>query len=295
MGIPNETTNHGFDSECNEYISRINEHIQYRYEVTKKLGKGSFGVVLKCYDHKTREYMALKILKNKRRLYKQGLVEAKLIKHLNDKDLDDKKNIIRRIDQFNFRKHLMIIFEMLSVNLYEFIKMNHFQGFSLNLIKRFAIQILISLYYLSENNIVHCDLKPENILLRKINKSGIKIIDFGSGCFENEKIYTYIQSRFYRAPEIVLGIPYNGAIDMWSFGCILYELYVGYPLFPGEDEKDHMALMMEIKGIPPRSVLARSSRRKVFFDDDYNPIITPNSRGKIRMPGNKNLFTMMNC
>lgn len=82
---------------------------------------------------------------------------------------------------------------------------------------------------------------------------------------------------------------------MWSFGCILYELYVGYPLFPGEDEKDHMALMMEVKGIPPRSVLARSSRRKVFFDEDYNPIITPNSRGKIRMPGNKNLYTQMNC
>lgn len=82
---------------------------------------------------------------------------------------------------------------------------------------------------------------------------------------------------------------------MWSFGCILYELYVGYPLFPGEDEKDHMALMMEVKGIPPRSVLARSTRRKVFFDDDYNPIITPNSRGKIRMPSGKNLYTLMNC
>lgn len=82
---------------------------------------------------------------------------------------------------------------------------------------------------------------------------------------------------------------------MWSFGSILYELYVGYPLFPGEDEKDHMALMMEVKGIPPRSVLARSSRRKVFFDEDYNPIITPNSRGKIRMPGNKNLYSLMNC
>ena len=73
------------------------------------------------------------------------------------------------------------------------------------------------------------------------------------------------------------------------------KIYVGYPLFPGEDEKDHMALMMEVKGIPPRSVLARSSRRKVFFDEDYNPIITPNSRGKIRMPGNKNLYTQMNC
>ena len=92
-----------------------------------------------------------------------------------------------------------------------------------------------------------------------------------------------------------MGITYNAAIDMWSFGCILYELYVGYPLFPGEDEKDHMALMMEVKGIPPRSVLARSSRRKVFFDDDYNPIIQANSRGKIRIPGAKSLSSMMNC
>ena len=78
MGVFNDTTNNGFDSECNEYISRINEHLAYRYELTKKLGKGSFGVVLKCYDHKEREYVALKILKNKKRLYKQGLVEAKL-------------------------------------------------------------------------------------------------------------------------------------------------------------------------------------------------------------------------
>jgi dual specificity tyrosine-phosphorylation-regulated kinase 2/3/4 len=101
---------------------------------------------------------------------------------LNKKDPEDKKNIIKKLDQFVFRKHLVITFELLSVNLYDFI---NFQGFSLSLIKRFAIQILISLYFLRENNIVHCDLKPENILLRKINKSGIKIIDFGSGCFED--------------------------------------------------------------------------------------------------------------
>ena len=126
MGVFNEASNNGFDTECNEYISRLNEHISYRYEIVKKLGKGSFGVVLKAYDHKHKEYCALKILKNKKRLYKQGLVEAKLIKHLNDKDMEDKKNIIRRHDQFVFRKHLIITFEMLSVNLYEFIKMNHF-------------------------------------------------------------------------------------------------------------------------------------------------------------------------
>lgn len=139
MGVFNEATNNGFDNDQNEYIIRMNEHLGFRYEVVKKCGKGSFGVVLKCYDHKQKEYVAIKILKNKKRLYKQGLVEAKLIKHLNDKDPEDKKNIIRRLDQFLFRKHLIITFEMLSVNLYEFIKMNNFQGFSLNLIKRFAI------------------------------------------------------------------------------------------------------------------------------------------------------------
>ena len=202
---------------------------------------------------------------------------------------------MRKVEHFVFRKHLIITFEMLSVNLYEFIKMNNFQGFSLNLIKRFAIQILIALFYMREHNICHCDMKPENILLRKINKSGIKIIDFGSGCFENEKIYTYIQSRFYRAPEIVLGIAYTPSIDMWSYGCILFELYMGYPLFPGEDEKEHMAMMMEVKGVPPRSVLARSTRRKVFFDEEYQPIIVANSKGKMRQPGAKKLSDLMNC
>ena len=82
---------------------------------------------------------------------------------------------------------------------------------------------------------------------------------------------------------------------MWSFGCILYELYMGYPLFPGEDEKDHMAMIMEIKGVPPRSVLARSTRRKVFFDEDYQPILSTNSRGKVRMPSSKNLQQQMDC
>jgi dual specificity tyrosine-phosphorylation-regulated kinase 2/3/4 len=170
----------------------MHEHIAYRYEPVKKLGKGSFGIVIKVFDHKNKEFVALKILKNKKRLYKQGLVEAKLIDTLNKADPEDKKNVIRKGDHFVFRKHLVMTFEMLSVNLYEFIKMNNFQGFSLNLIKRFAIQILISLFFMKEHHIVHCDMKPENILLRKINKSGIKIIDFGSGCFEDEKIYTYI-------------------------------------------------------------------------------------------------------
>lgn len=80
------------------------------------------------------------------------------------------------------------------------------QGFSLGLIRRFAIQILLALSYMKKLEIIHCDLKPENVLLKTPTKSGIKVIDYGSSCFEKEKIYTYIQSRFYRAPDIILGI-----------------------------------------------------------------------------------------
>jgi dual specificity tyrosine-phosphorylation-regulated kinase 2/3/4 len=98
-------------------------------------------------------------------------------------------------------------------------------------------------------------LKPENILLKSPDKSGIKLIDFGSSCFQTERIYTYIQSRFYRAPEIILGIPYTMGIDMWSFGCILAELYTGFPLFPGENEQEQLALIMEVRGVPPRGIL----------------------------------------
>ena len=103
------------------------------------------------------------------------------------------------------------------------------------------------------------------------DKSGIKIIDFGSGCFDDKKIYTYIQSRYYRAPEIILQIPYTAAIDMWSYGCILYELYTGMPLFVGVDELDHMSRIMEIKGIPPRTVMLESTRKSVFFDSQNQP------------------------
>ncbi len=108
---------------------------------------------------------------------------------------------------------------------------------------------------LRQHSIIHCDLKPENILLKQPNRSGIKLIDFGSSCFSDEKIYTYIQSRFYRAPEIMLAIPYTTAIDMWSLACILAELFTGFPLFPGESEPEQMALIMEVNGLPPKSLL----------------------------------------
>lgn len=236
-----------------------------------------------------KEFVALKILRNRKKLHKQGLVEVKLIEHLNKNDPGDKKNIVKLRDSFKFRSHIVITFELLSLNLYDFIKNNDFRGVSLRLTKRFAIQILVSLLFMEEHKIIHCDLKPENILLRNINKSGIKIIDFGSGWFEDQRIYTYIQSRFYRAPEIILGVPYTCGIDMWSFGCILFELYTGYPLFAGEDEHEQLQCIMEVKGVPPKSLLVEASRTRIFFDDEYSPKICENSRGKVRYPDTKDL------
>lgn len=108
---------------------------------------------------------------------------------------------------------------------------------------------------LKRHSIIHCDLKPENIMLEDSKRPDIKLIDFGSSCFEPNQIYTYIQSRFYRAPEIMLGIHYTTAIDMWSFGCILAELFTGFPIYPGESEPEQMSLIMEVNGFPPSSLL----------------------------------------
>lgn len=137
--------------------------------------------------------------------------------------------------------------------------------------RKFAHSLLLCLDLLYKNRLIHCDLKPENVLLKQQGRSGIKVIDFGSSCYESQRIYTYIQSRFYRAPEVILGGKYGMPIDMWSFGCILAELLTGYPLLPGEDESDQLALMMELLGMPPTKLLETAKRAKNFVSSKGYP------------------------
>jgi len=210
--------NYGYDDESGNYQVILCDHIAYRYEVVKSLGQGSFGNVLKCWDHKNKAHVALKIIRNEEKLVYQANIEIKILTHLRDNDFDDNYNIARILNSLEFRNHVCIVFELLSINLYDFLKLNDFDGVSMGLIRRFAIQILYCLNYLKSENVVHCDLKPENIVLKNKYKSGLKVIDFGSSTFSDERVYTYIQSRFYRAPEIMFGIPYAYPIDMWSFG-----------------------------------------------------------------------------
>lgn len=194
-----------------------------------------------------------------------------------------------------FRGHLCISTELLDMNLYEFIKSNGFRGNSLKLVRRFTKQLLSSLLLLKQHKVIHCDLKPENILLAHPMHSEIKLIDFGSSCFENEKVYTYIQSRFYRSPEVILGMTYGLPIDMWSVGCIMAEIYTGYPIFPGENEQEQLACIMEVFGPPEKHLIEKSTRKKLFFDSLGKPRLTVSSKGRRRKPSSKSLQQVMKC
>ncbi|UYV77757.1 DYRK4 [Cordylochernes scorpioides] len=330
--------NSGYDDDTGSYIKVLHDHISYRYEILEVIGKGSFGQVIRALDHKTSQQVALKIIRNKKRFHQQALVEVKILDHLAKKDKDGGHNIIHMLDYFYFRNHLCITFELMGLhefhefmllelfydkqrplpkvlfsfvqiercvsraNLYELIKKNNYQGFSLSLIRRFAHSLVQCLRLLARESIIHCDLKPvilvvvqENILLKQKGSSSLKVIDFGSSCFVHQRVYTYIQSRFYRSPEVILGLPYGPAIDVWSLGCILAELYSGFPLFPGENEADQLACIMEVVGLPPPHVLDVATRRRLFFDSKGNPRTITNSKGKKRKPGSKSLASVIMC
>ncbi|XP_056133368.1 dual specificity tyrosine-phosphorylation-regulated kinase 2 [Lampris incognitus] len=270
-GVMGGVNNGGYDDDQGSYIHVPHDHIAYRYEVLKVIGKGSFGQVVKAFDHKTHTHMALKMVRNEKRFHRQAAEEIRILEHLRKQDKDSTMNVIHMLENFTFRNHICMTFELLSMNLYELIKKNKFQGFSLPLVRKFAHSILQCLDSLHKNRIIHCDLKPENILLKQQGRSGIKVIDFGSSCYEHQRVYTYIQSRFYRAPEVILGSRYGMPIDMWSLGCILAELLTGYPLLPGEDEADQLACIIELLGMPSQKLLDASKRAKNFVSSKGYP------------------------
>lgn len=173
------------------------------------------------------------------------------------------------------------------------LKKCNFRGISIGKIKKISYQTLKCLSFLVENNIIHCDLKPENILLLSPTSTSVKVIDFGSSCFLNHRMYTYIQSRFYRAPEIVLGIPYTPAIDIWSFGCILVELYTGLPIFPAENEKDLISCVTEVIGEPSTMFLSTGQRSSVYFTPDGKLKPYKSSRGRRRFPNTRPLKSIL--
>lgn len=273
--------NDGFDNEDSDYILYVNDILgneenghKNRYLILDVLGQGTFGQVVKCQNTKSQEVVAVKVVKNRTAYFNQSMMEVSVLDLLNGKlDKNDDHHLLRLKDTFIHRQHLCLVFELLSVNLYELIKQNQFRGLSTTLVRVFAQQLLNGLSLLNKARLIHCDLKPENILLKNLESPIIKIIDFGSACDERQTVYTYIQSRFYRSPEVLLGLPYSSAIDMWSLGCIVVELFLGLPLFPGSSEYNQVSRITEMLGLPPTWMLEMGKQSGEFFEkthDEFN-------------------------
>ncbi|KDR75192.1 hypothetical protein GALMADRAFT_226853 [Galerina marginata CBS 339.88] len=270
--------NDGYDNDDYDYILYVNDWLGsddgHKYLILDILGQGTFGQVVKCQNMKTHEIVAVKVVKNKPAYFNQSMMEVTILELLNKScDPNDEHHILRLRDSFIHRSHLCLVFELLSSNLYELIKQNQFQGLSTQLVKVFMAQLLDALTVLKDARLIHCDLKPENILLKSLQSPQIKVIDFGSACHERQTVYTYIQSRFYRSPEVLLGMSYTAAIDMWSLGCIAVELFLGLPLFPGTSEYNQLTRIIEMLGVPPLVMLSNGKQTSQFFDavEQWNP------------------------
>ncbi|OJJ61101.1 hypothetical protein ASPSYDRAFT_56487 [Aspergillus sydowii CBS 593.65] len=253
------------------YNLRIGELINGRYHVQQNLGKGMFSSVVRAIDSDTGKLVAIKIIRQNDTMKKAGLKEIGILEQLQEADPDDKKHMIKFVRSFEHKGHLCMVFENLSMNLREVLKkFGRDIGLNLRAIRAYAQQIFLGLGLMRKCNILHADLKPDNLLVNE-QRNLLKVCDLGSASpASDNEITPYLVSRFYRAPEIILGIPYDYAIDMWSIGCTLFELYTGKILFTGRNNNQMLKSIMECRGKYPPKLLRRGSLAHLHFDEMSN-------------------------
>ncbi|KJH48730.1 kinase domain protein [Dictyocaulus viviparus] len=240
-----------------------------QYEVLEFLGKGTFGQVVKAWKKGTSEIVAIKILKKHPSYARQGQIEVSILSRLSNENAEE-FNFVRAFECFQHKHHTCLVFEMLEQNLYDFLKQNKFTPLPLNSIRPIVQQVLTALLKLKSLGLIHADLKPENIMLVDPTNQPfrVKVIDFGSASHRSTAVTnTYLQSRYYRAPEIILGLPFREAIDMWSLGCVIAELFLGWPLYPGSSEYDQIRFIVQTQGLPPMEMLEKAAKLHRFFKE----------------------------
>ncbi|XP_016356059.1 homeodomain-interacting protein kinase 1-like isoform X5 [Sinocyclocheilus anshuiensis] len=238
------------------------------YEVLEFLGRGTFGQVAKCWKRGTNEIVAIKILKNHPSYARQGQIEVSILNRLSAENADE-FNFVRSYECFQHKGHTCLVFEMLEQNLYDFLKHSKFSPLPLRHIRPILQQVATALMKLKSLGLIHADLKPENIMLVDPIRQPyrVKVIDFGSASHVSKAgCSTYLQSRYYRAPEIILGLPFCEAIDMWSLGCVIAELFLGWPLYPGASEYDQIQYISQTQGLPPEYLLSAGTKTSRFFN-----------------------------
>lgn len=152
--------------------------------------------------------------------------------------------------------HACIVIELLGPSLLTELDDNGYHGMGLDRIQTVLSDILPLLSFLSNYGLVHCDIKPENILQVDKESSNVKLIDFGSCCVIGDPNFDYVQSRYYRAPEVALSLPFDSKADIWSLGCVAAELMLGLPLFPGQTQTHLISLIDSMLGPFPQAMVA---------------------------------------
>ncbi|KAG1731200.1 kinase-like domain-containing protein [Suillus paluster] len=242
-----------------------------RYQVFSSLGKGMFANVVRAralQEGETGKEVAIKIIRSQESMHRAGLKEVQILNKLKQADPEDKKHIVRLERTFEHRGHLCLVFESMSMNLRDVVKrFGKDVGLNIKAVRAYAHQLFLALSLLKKVNVMHADIKPDNILVNE-QKTLLKLCDLGSASDASENDITpYLVSRFYRAPEIILGVPYDPALDIWSIGCTLYELYTGKILFPGRSNNQMLLLMMELKGRFNTKMIKKAKFGEMYFDE----------------------------
>merc|ERR1719323_1317806 len=256
-GKENPTLTDNWDDAEGYYRVRIGEVLDTRYSVFGYTGQGVFSNVVRARDSmKTNQEVCIKIIRNNEIKHKTGLKELEILRRINDTDPDDKYHCIRLHRNFFHKQHLCMVFEPLSMNLREVLKKyGKNVGLHIKAVRSYAQQMLLALKVMKKANIVHADIKPDNILVNE-SKLLLKLCDFGSASHVAEgEITPYLVSRFYRAPEIILGMKYDFGIDLWSSGTTFYELYTGKIMFAGQTNNHMLKMFMDLKGKIPNKII----------------------------------------
>lgn len=286
------------DDEDGHYIVRLQHEFANRYVIQKILGQGTFGKVVACYDKINRETVAIKIIRNIPKYRDAAKIELRVLTTLKKFDNDNRNHCIHLRECFDYRGHICIVTDLLKISLYDFMENNKFIPYPGLHIQAISKQLIRSVTYFHDLNLIHTDLKPENILLhedsyqrkqlrsntiissymnlnvsnekrraekppkfsRVLNNPLIQIIDFGSAIFDDEYHSSIVSTRHYRAPEIVLGVGWSFPCDMWSVGCILVELVIGEPVFRTHDNLEHLAMIERVVGTKIDKELVRRSK-----------------------------------
>jgi len=236
--------------------------MQNKYEVIGIVGEGAYGIVYKCRNKETGEFVAIKKFKETEDevVRKSMLRELKVLKFLKH------ENIVEFKEAFKKKTNLYLVFEYVEKNLLELLQ-EHPKGLDQGLIRKIIFQLCLSIRYIHDMNLVHRDIKPENLLVDANNK--LKLCDFGfarqiTRTGAKEQLTDYVATRWYRAPEILLETGnYGPEVDNWAIGCIMGELVDGDPLFPGDNEIDQLGIIQKVLGPLPQphiEILSKNPR-----------------------------------